>query len=79
MKRIYGKPTIHVEVMSLDMPVAASCYDNTNADIIDLKANGWFVVACGDMNLENNKEVWDGLGVADTICYHSNITVTLNS
>lgn len=74
MKRAYSKPTIHVEVMSLDMPVAAACdtYDESN----ELRAQGWFVGSDSCKVLVLSGDTFSG---ADTLCYHSHARTTLTS
>jgi hypothetical protein len=81
MKREYSKPTIHVEVMSLDMPIAGSCdaYDES----LELRAQGWFVGGADStckIILGNNSN-GDGFfgGGADTLCYHSHARTTFSS
>ena len=78
MKREYSRPTIHVEVMSLDMPIAASC--QTYSESPELKAQGWFVgdacVFAFDDENGNNSFLGD---VGDTICYHSHARTTFTS
>ena len=81
MKREYSKPTIHVEVMSMDMPVAAAC--QTNDEFPELRAQGWFVG--GDDNcmiiLGNNFNKDNGYysSGGDTFCYHSHARTTFSS
>lgn len=71
MKREYSKPTIHVEEVSMDMPVAASC--SQYVDLPDLKVQGWFAGGCmlnyNDDNSSSN----------DTICYHSHSKMAFSS
>lgn len=74
MKREYSKPTIHVEVMSLDMPVANAC--EQDYDYPELKAQGWFVGNCGINYAEASG---DGGWIVDTLCYHSHVTTVFGS
>ena len=79
MKREYSKPTIHVEVMSMDMPVAAAC--QTHDEYPELSAQGWFVG--GDDNCmiilgNNSSDGYFGSG-GDTFCYHSHARTTFSS
>ena len=74
MKREYSKPTIHVEVISLDMPIAQSC--DSFSDFPELEAQGWFVngkdSGCA-FELGNSS----GSGIfkpGDTLCFHSNVS-----
>ena len=80
MKREYSKPTIHVEVMSMDMPIAGACqssYDETP----ELKAQGWFLDSNNCMiilgNNSENKDYYVSGG--DTLCYHSHVRTTFSS
>lgn len=76
MKREYSKPTIHVEVMEVDMPIAASC--SSYSDAYELEQQGWFVSADScDFLTDWISSGWDEFG--DTVCYHSNIRTTLTS
>lgn len=74
MKREYRKPTIHVEVLSLDMPIATSCqaYD----DSYELRAQGWFFTDC-QFKQENAADEMKGIG--DTLCYHSHARTIFSS
>lgn len=78
MKREYSKPTIHVEVMSLDMPIAASCDQFSESP--ELKAQGWFIGdACEfDFDSENGDLSYIG-DVGDTLCYHSHVRTGFQS
>ena len=79
MKREYSKPTIHVEIMSLDMPIARSC-DSYN-DYYDMQTQGWFISGLNS----NCQLLMDGdtsnviFGNDNTICYHAHVTTTLTS
>lgn len=79
MKKLYSKPLISVEVMSLDQPIAANC----NADFEDIRALNEFGYFMPDQRLtctinllpgggfdENNDGIADH---HDTLCYHSNV------
>ncbi len=78
MKRVYGKPTIHVEVMAVDMPIASSC--NSTGDAFELRLQGWFV---NTQNCLSDGDDWnmpgEGGDYGDTICYHSNIITAQQS
>lgn len=75
MKKKYSKPTIHVEVMSLDMPVAAACQQMY--DYPELSAQGWFIgKSCSfDYAAASGDKGW----IADTLCYHSHVTTMFGS
>ncbi len=75
MKREYTKPTIHVEVMSLDMPVAASCEEP--GEYYELREQGWFVgTDCmADWNVYGVELEQQG----DEVCYHSIIRMGFSS
>ena len=85
MKKLYKKPLISVEVMSLDRPIADGC--NMNPDTLEgLLAVGLFTEkkAClggwvgtdgkMDMDMDHNWDITD-----DTICYHSNVQIAFKS
>lgn len=79
MKREYSKPTIHVEVISLDMPVAQSC--DSYSDTPELKAQGWFISG-KDSNCSFDMGNDSGSGIfraGDTLCYHSNVSNPFSS
>jgi hypothetical protein len=78
MKREYSKPTIHVEVMSLDMPVAAAC--DTYSESPELKIQGWFASdGCIFRFDGENGDLGYIDSVGDTVCYHSHVRTTLQS
>lgn len=69
MKKAYSMPTITVEELQLDKPIAVDCkadYDDMNS-LIEL---GYFYDYCGELNVDlpGNKPPY-----GDTICYHSNV------
>ena len=70
MKRAYSKPSLYVESIKLDTPIALNCMVE-KADIEALKMFGYFTAdrACLQW-IENNDPVQWG---DNTICYHSNI------
>jgi hypothetical protein len=70
MKREYSKPTIHVETLALDMPIATSC-DNSG-DYGDLHAQGWFN-ASGECALDAGDWLGDLADLGNTICYHTSV------
>lgn len=82
MKRQYSKPTIHVEVMSMDMPVASAC-QATFDESPELRAQGWFVGGDDKCRfiLGNNFNKDNGYysSGADTLCYHSHAKTTFSS
>ncbi len=75
MKRSYSKPTIHVEVMAVDMPIATSCA--STGDSFELRLQGWFMDtdSCSNYNTD-----WNDRGeYGDSVCYHSNIITGFSS
>lgn len=84
MKREYSKPTIHVETMSMDMPVANACDRTFGLEFPELNEQGWFV---GDQNCGNDYNYFGGEngGVlemdqyGDTLCYHSHTQTVFQS
>ncbi len=75
MKRNYSKPTIHVEVMSVDMPIAASCEKHSEA--FEFRIQGWFSTEEGcafDADIFNDRD-----DLSDGICYHSHVNTTFSS
>ena len=79
MKKIYSKPLISVEAMTLDQPIAANC-DPEIKDVIEvLKQFGYFTEAptCELYHLlPDGGFDTTGDGIADehdTVCYHSNV------
>lgn len=78
MKRKYSRPTIHVEVLSLDMPVAAACQAQFEAP--ELKTQGWFAGGACIFDFDNDNGDSSFLsGVGDTVCYHSHARTTFAS
>lgn len=73
MKKPYSKPTITVEAIQLDRPIAAGCTANRD-DMNSLIELGYFADStCGIL-------VGDGtLPDYDTICYHSNVLTAFTS
>jgi hypothetical protein len=78
MKREYSKPTIHVENMSMDMPVATSCDRNFGLEFPELNEQGWFV---GEQNCGNDYDHFGGEmdQYGDTLCYHSHTRTVFQS
>lgn len=70
MKRAYLKPSLYVEPIKLDMPIAANCMAE-RADMEALMAFGYFDNEhnCLVRVDEVDKVQWGN----DTICYHSNV------
>ena len=73
MKKTYSKPTIIVDAIQLDQPIAAGCVADFD-DVRGLIELGYFAAdACsipvGDGTLPDH----------DTICYHSNVQVAFTS
>lgn len=67
MKKAYSMPTITVEELQLDKPIALGC-EADYADIQSLIGLGYFSDGC-PINVSSN-----GLPPQyDTICYHSNV------
>lgn len=67
MKKVYSKPLISVEVLTLDQPIALNCAANKD-DMNSLIELGYFTEkeTCGS--------IIDAIDWGDdTICYHSNI------
>ena len=78
MKREYSRPTIQVEVISLDMPIAAACQAHYESP--ELQAQGWFVGDACVFDFDNTKGDDRFLqGVGDTVCYHSHAKTTFAS
>jgi hypothetical protein len=67
MKRAYSKPTIYVEAIKLDSPIAVNCL----AEKADMEAVMSFGYFNGDYNcfIKENEVAWGH----STICYHSNV------
>lgn len=70
MKREYRKPTIHVEALALDMPIATSC-DQSN-EYGDLSAQGWFNPT-NECTLDAKGWLGDIADLGNTICYHTSV------
>jgi len=89
LKKVYNKPLISVEILSLDQPIASTC--NASKDDMEiLMSFGYFssdrscdmYIGSGNPG-EGGMIDWDRDGVADdthgTVCYHSNITIAFTS
>lgn len=83
MKKEYGKPTIHVEVLSLDTPVAGACAASYGLEFPEFLDQGWFV---GDQLCHfvlNDSEAEDIVFKVDsdgnTVCYHSHTRTVFQS
>ena len=74
MKKPYSKPTITVETIQLDQPIAAGCKADFD-DVRSLIELGYFSdeYKCGIQFIE------DTLPGYDTICYHSNVQIAFTS
>jgi len=72
MKRTYSKPTIRVEDVAMDMPVAANGQSYSD-DRFELKSQGWFVNVSCDFIVGLDEEYPTFFDKNDTACYHSNI------
>lgn len=77
MKKMYNKPAVHVELITMDQPIAANC-DMDKQDMEDLIAFGYFGVelTCDWTLLPNGGFDYNGDNEPDshdTVCYHSNI------
>ncbi len=70
MKREYSKPTIHVESLALDMPIATSCAESNEYG--DLNAQGWFN-PFDECTLDAKDWLGDIADLGDTICYHTSV------
>lgn len=85
MKREYSKPTIHVEILALDMPVAGSCGAQSGyTEYGELIEQGWLFVSkdscagTGDGLYFGDAE--DEMAeIGDTLCYHSAVTTIIAS
>ncbi len=73
MKRAYSKPSIYVEPIKIDMPIAATCF----ADRADINALMMF----GHFTEERNCTLsMDAIAWGDnTICYHTNVQIAFMS
>lgn len=75
MKKPYSKPTITVEAIQLDQPIAAGCTANRD----DMKS----LIELGYFTAERNCSITiPGEGTLpgyDTICYHSNVQTAFTS
>lgn len=88
MKKIYSKPFISVEIMSLDEPIAANCTTSED-DIMVLNMFGIFMDNNRGIHCDPRKvllpnggvdENGDGLSDGhDTLCYNSNIDIAFLS
>ena len=79
-KREYSKPTIHVEVMCMDMPVASAC--QSYGESPELQAQGWFAGNSGTCSFFFDDSNYNGgilSEMGDAICYHSHVKTTLTS
>jgi hypothetical protein len=76
MKRAYSKPSLYVEPIKLDMPIAGNCIAE-RADIEALMTFGYFNEehSCGLKIEEVEKVKWGD----NTYCYHSNIQMVFLS
>lgn len=74
MKKTYSKPTIIVEKLQIDQPVANNC----TADLDDMNS----LLTLGYFTAEKNCSIQIGEGTLpgfDTICYHSNVQTAFTS
>ena len=83
MKKAYSKPTIHVEILSLDATIAGACSTDFNLEFPEFSAQGWFV---GDEGCSFMLDVKDADEVVqnvnnhgDTVCYHSHTRTVFQS
>lgn len=82
MKKEYSKPTIHVEILSLDTPIAGACTTSLDLEFPEFSALGWFV---GDgcqyeidgMDADDVLQKVDDKG--NTVCYHSQTGIVIQS
>ena len=70
MKKVYEKPSIYVETLELDMPIAAGC-EADKEDMEDVMVLGYFTVELM-CRKSDDKYINPPNGDEDTICYHSN-------
>ncbi len=83
MKKEYSKPTIHVEILSLDTPVAGACTTPLSLEFPEFSAQGWFIGAesCSleldDASADHVMQKVDDSG--NTVCYHSHTRTVLQS
>lgn len=68
MKKIYTKPQVSAEAMTMDRSIAGNCEANFD-DMQALIGFGYF--GPNDRGVECGMEYTDG--GHDTICYHSNV------
>lgn len=78
MKKVYSKPIISVEAMSLDQPIANACDSTLKDEITILMGWGYFMDGknCTTNLLPTGGFDTNNDGTADshnTVCYHSNI------
>ena len=67
MKKAYTKPSIYVEPIKLDSPIAANCIAD-RSDMDAVMSFGYFNETYNCWLIENEVE-WGN----STICYHSNV------
>ena len=78
MKKVYNKPLISVEALTLDQPIAVNCTADYD-DIAAMMEFGYFTEKrqCTIRLLPTEGFDYDGDGTPDTahdtICYHSNV------
>jgi hypothetical protein len=83
MKKEYGKPTIHVEVLSLDTPVAGACAASYGLEYDEFAKQGWFVgdqvcdFVLNDSDADSIVYKVDNDG--NTVCYHSHTRTVFQS
>ena len=78
MKKTYSKPTVYVEVMRLDMPIAANCVAD-KADMLSLIDLGYFTAEKNCMVVRDDVTNPIIVNGHDTICYNSNVQVAFLS
>lgn len=67
MKKVYSKPMISVELLSLDQPIALNCIADKD-DVKSLMELGYYTTEM-NCNIKDVDVKWGN----DTICYHSNV------
>jgi hypothetical protein len=83
MKKEYKKPTIHVEVLSLDTPVAGACAASYGLEFPEFSAQGWFDgdelcdFVLNDADADSVVQKVDNNG--NTVCYHSHTRTVFQS
>lgn len=75
MKKLYTKPMIATESLSLDSPIAFNC----TADFDDVKSLVDLGVFTSDRNCMMLPDADGSIFGSNEICYHSNVTIAFTS